>query len=571
MQKCTQKDNNKKNSGIWQLFLRTMRTMGKRRFMYYGSILGMSITFAMFSVMEAFLMKIVVDIAQKGEWDRLISSVVIIVITGVIVLLGYRFACIRYNVEAKRIYGKLYEQVLSHEMKLPCEYYENHHSGEMLSKVSFDLGRMGDIFGSRFRRVVMPFMMVVVFLVPMFALSWQLTLCLVAVNTVLIGVTMVLTGPLKSLSKKMSESNSIMTKHITDLIQGIIQVRMFEAGRKKVDRYNEEADVYAVKSDKRNMFSSLLECANTGFDLICNLVFLALGILFVQKGYTTLGAIAAIYTMYGRFSRQFLQMGKYIPELIAYLTYAQNIFEFLDEKTEDEVLSCEELYDNKLKGQEYNADYSVKISDLTFSYIKDENNAPVVVLDNYNERIKAGEFVAVTGASGSGKTTLSKLLMGFYKPDRGMIEVCGNNLDDISLSAGRSFFALVPQDAILFNMSIMDNIRMGRLDATEAEIIEAAKMANAHQFITEFTDGYDTVVGEKGMSVSGGQRQRVAIARAILKNAPIMLMDEATSALDNESERAVNETLQNLKGRMTIIMIAHRTSTIQMADRVISL
>ena len=581
MHKCTQKDNNKKNSGIWQLFLRTMRTMGKRRFMYYGSILGMSITFAMFSVMEAFLMKIVVDIAQKGEWDRLISSVVIIVITGVIVLLGYRFACIRYNVEAKRIYGKLYEQVLSHEMKLPCEYYENHHSGEMLSKVSFDLGRMGDIFGSRFRRVVMPFMMVVVFLVPMFVLSWQLTLCLVAVNTVLIGVTMVLTGPLKSLSKKMSESNSIMTKHITDLIQGIIQVRMFPAGRKTVDRYNEEADVYAVKSDKRNMFSSLLECANTGFDLICNLVFLALGILFVQKGYTTLGAIAAIYTMYGRFSRQFLQMGKYIPELIAYLTYAQNIFEFLDEKTEEEMLNRQEFNKERLHNEINNScghnnifnniDYSVKISDLTFSYIKDENNAPVVVLDNYNERIKAGEFVAVTGASGSGKTTLSKLLMGFYKPDRGMIEVCGNNLDDISLSAGRSFFALVPQDAILFNMSIMDNIRMGRLDATEAEIIKAAKMANAHQFITEFTDGYYTVVGEKGMSVSGGQRQRIAIARAILKNAPIMLMDEATSALDNESERAVNETLQNLKGRMTIIMIAHRTSTIQMADRVINL
>lgn len=577
MQKCTQKDDNKKNSGIWQLFLRTMRTMGKRRFMYYGSILGMSITFAMFSVMEAFLMKIVVDIAQKGEWDRLISSVVIIVITGVIVLLGYRFACIRYNVEAKRIYGKLYEQVLSHEMKLPCEYYENHHSGEMLSKVSFDLGRMGDIFGSRFRRVVMPFIMVVVFLVPMFALSWQLTLCLVAVNTVLIGVTMVLTGPLKSLSKKMSESNSIMTKHITDLIQGIIQVRMFEAGRKTVDKYNEEADVYAVKSDKRNMFSSLLECANTGFDLICNLVFLALGILFVQKGYTTLGAIAAIYTMYGRFSRQFLQMGKYIPELIAYLTYAQNIFDFLDEKTEEVMLNRQEFNKERLHNEinnscgHNNIDYSVNISNLTFSYIKDENNAPVVVLDNYNERIKSGEFVAVTGASGSGKTTLSKLLMGFYKPDSGMIEVCGNNLDDISLAAGRSFFALVPQDAILFNMSIMDNIRMGRLDATEAEIIKAAKMANAHQFIIEFTDGYDTVVGEKGMSVSGGQRQRIAIARAILKNAPIMLMDEATSALDNESERAVNETLQNLKGRMTIIMIAHRTSTIQMADRVISL
>ena len=140
MQKCTQKDNNKKNSGIWQLFLRTMRTMGKRRFMYYGSILGMSITFAMFSVMEAFLMKIVVDIAQKGEWDRLISSVVIIVITGVIVLLGYRFACIRYNVEAKRIYGKLYEQVLSHEMKLLVNIMKITIVGNVI-KVSFDLGR----------------------------------------------------------------------------------------------------------------------------------------------------------------------------------------------------------------------------------------------------------------------------------------------------------------------------------------------------------------------------------------------------------------------------------------------
>ena len=195
----------------------------------------------------------------------------------------------------------------------------------------------------------------------------------------------------------------------------------------------------------------------------------------------------------------------------------------------------------------------------------------IYALSGINFSLEMGEVHALLGENGAGKSTLIKVLGGIYKPDSGMIEVCGNNLDDISLAAGRSFFALVPQDAILFNMSIMDNIRMGRLDATEAEIIKAAKMANAHQFIIEFTDGYDTVVGEKGMSVSGGQRQRIAIARAILKNAPIMLMDEATSALDNESERAVNETLQNLKGRMTIIMIAHRTSTIQMADRVISL
>ena len=348
--------------------------------------------------------------------------------------------------------------------------------------------------------------------------------------------------------------------------------------------------MYAVKSDKRNMFSSLLECANTGFDLICNLVFLALGILFVQKGYTTLGAIAAIYTMYGRFSRQFLQMGKYIPELIAYLTYAQNIFDFLDEETEDkskklnksDILNHKDINEdvvineiNNFCGHNTilnNADYSVKISDLTFSYIKDENNAPIVVLDNYNERIKSGEFVAVTGASGSGKTTLSKLLMGFYKPDSGMIEVCGNNLDDISLAAGRSFFALVPQDAILFNMSIMDNIRMGRLDATEAEIIKAAKMANAHQFIIEFTDGYDTVVGEKGMSVSGGQRQRVALGRAIVRNAKVFLMDEPLSNLDAKLRVQMRSEIIQLHERIgaTTIYVTHdQTEAMTMADRIV--
>lgn len=570
MQKCTQKSNNQIST--WKLFIKTMKTMGQRRFIYYAAILGMSISFAMFSVMEAFLMKVVVDIAQKGEWDRLIQSIIIIVIVGIISLICYRTACIKYNVEAKRIYGRLYEKVLEHEMKLPCKYYENHHSGELLSKVSYDLGKMGDIFGSRFRRVVMPFIMVVVFLVPMSVLSWQLTLCLVLVNTLLIGITMLLSKPLKNLSKKMSESNSTMTKHITDLVQGIVQVRMFEAGKVTIQKYNDEADIYARKSDKRNIYSSLLDSANIGFDLICNLVFLALGIWFVQKGYTTLGALAAIYTMYGSFSRQFLQMGKYLPELIAYLTYAQNIFTFLEEKTEDEIyLKFKQDYTYNPITPKANDINSVEINNVTFSYIKDENEQPIVVLDNYNEKIKKGEFVAVTGASGSGKTTLAKLLMGFYKADAGDISICGNNLNAISFAEGRSLLSFVPQDAILFDMSVKDNIRMGNINATDEEIIKAAKLANADGFICELENGYDTIVGEKGTSVSGGQRQRIAIARAIIKGAEVMIMDEATSALDNESERAVNETLQKLKGTMTIIMIAHRTSTIQMADRVIKL
>ena len=172
----------------YKLFIRSMRVMGKKRFVYLGSIFVMSVTFALFGIMSSLLMKCVVDIAQTGEYERLGYSIAVIVAVGVISLLIYRVATIRYNVEAKRVYGDLSEKVLDAEMSLPYSYYEKHHSGEIVSKVSYDLTKMGDIYGSRLRRVVMPFLQVVAYLVPMFLLSWQLTMCLLAVNSVMMAI-----------------------------------------------------------------------------------------------------------------------------------------------------------------------------------------------------------------------------------------------------------------------------------------------------------------------------------------------------------------------------------------------
>ena len=182
--------------------------------------------------------------------------------------------------------------------------------------------------------------------------------------------------------------------------------------------------------------------------------------------------------------------------------------------------------------------------------------------------VKQGECIAITGASGCGKTTLSKLLLGLYPLNGGTIKVNGKDFRNCCLEDLRKQIAYVPQEPYLFNGSILDNIRMGRPQATEDEIRQAAKLANAHEFIVDFAEGYETNVGERGNNLSGGQRQRIAIARAILKDAPIILMDEATSALDNESEQLVNDALKNLHGKKTIVMIAHRPSTIQLADRV---
>ena len=559
----------------YKLFIRSMRVMGKKRFVYQGSIFVMSVTFALFGIMSSLLMKCVVDIAQTGEYERLGYSIVAIVVVGVISLLIYRVATIRYNVEAKRVYGDLSERVLDAEMSLPYSYYEKHHSGEIVSKVSYDLTKMGDIYGSRLRRVVMPFLQVVSYLIPMFFLSWQLTLCLLAVNSVMMAIELLLLNPMHRVSRELSGVNTAMTNRLSDMLQGMEQVRMFPGGRGTVAQFREENHHYEKKYGRKTLYTACLEGSSKGFELLCSLVFLMLGIYYVDKGYTTLGALAAIYTMYASFSFQFLQIGKYIPELVGCLANAQNIFDFLDEVKEPanwyrengderiaETAQAETPAGQKTTTGIQHAN-AVEIRSLRFSYTGEED-----VLCNFSLEVKKGECVAITGASGCGKTTLSKLLLGLYPLGEGDIRVNGMSMRECDLASLRRQIAYVPQEPYLFQGSIAENIRMGRPEATEEEIEEAAKQAHAHEFIMEFPEGYDTTVGERGNNLSGGQRQRIAIARAILKDTSIILLDEATSALDNESEQAVNEALRNLQGQKTILMIAHRPATIELADRV---
>lgn len=558
----------------YKLFVRSMRVMGKKRFVYLGSIFVMSVTFALFGIMSSLLMKCVVDIAQTGEYERLGYSIAVIVAVGVISLLIYRVATIRYNVEAKRVYGDLSEKVLDAEMSLPYGYYEKHHSGEIVSKVSYDLTKMGDIYGSRLRRVVMPFLQVVAYLVPMFLLSWQLTLCLLAVNSVMMAIELLLLNPMHRVSRDLSGINTTMTNRLSDMLQGMEQVRMFGGGRGTVAKFREENHHYEKKYSRKTLYTACLEGSSKGFELLCSLVFLMLGIYYVDKGYTTLGALAAIYTMYASFSFQFLQIGRYIPELVGCLANAQNIFDFLDEVKEPvnwyrkdaggqrpEAAQAGEPVGQT--GQKAQSATAVEIRSIHFSYTGEEE-----VLRDFSLEVKKGECVAITGASGCGKTTLSKLLLGLYPITDGDIRVNGTSMRECDLADLRRQIAYVPQEPYLFQGSIAENIRMGRPEATDEEIRQAAKQAHAHDFIMEFPEGYETTVGERGNNLSGGQRQRIAIARAILKDTPIILLDEATSALDNESEQAVNEALRNLQGQKTILMIAHRPSTIELADRV---
>lgn len=535
-----------------------MKIMGKRRYIYLIAIFFMSTGFAMFSVMSSLLMKNVVDAAQSGDTDNMLNIIIFNVIGGFLSLIVFAVSSICYNVEAKRAYSNICKIIFHHEVRFPYTYYENHHSGDFMSKLSYDLSKTGQIYGSRFRRTVAPLLQVIVFLIPMFILSWQITLCLIAVNSAMLLVNGLLINPIRNVTKTLSETNAVMTEKLSNLLQGMEQARMYAAGRDTVSEFCAENAKYAKQNNKKILYIGCLESSNKGFELMCILAFLLLGIFFVEKGYTTLGSLTAIYALYGQFSSQFILLGRYLPELIGCLTNAQNVFEFLDVEPEPD---C--WYSSAMANPSSN-NTIISFENVCFNYSEEKP-----LLHNFSMDIKRGESLAITGTSGCGKTTLSKLLLGLYPIKSGQIYINGHPYSTMSNKDIRKLISYVPQEPYLFNESILENIKVGKPDASFDEVVEATKTAHAHEFITQLENGYDTYAGERGNRLSGGQRQRIAIARAILKEAPVILMDEATSALDNESEQLVNDAMKTLKNDKTIIMIAHRPSTIALADRVV--
>lgn len=549
----------------WKIFIKTINIMGKRCFLYFLGILFMSIGWSLFAIMTSLLMKNVVDAAENGNATKIPLIIIGNIICGFISLVIYRGAAILYNVEAKRAYANLCKNVFAKEIKLPFSYYEKHHSGEFISKISYDLEKMGSIYSSRLRRAVAPILQVIVYLIPMFILNWQITICFICVNVCMLIINTFLIKPIRDVSKKISNSNRNMTEKMSNLLQGMEQTRMYSAGKETIEEFIKENENFTRQSRKKFLFMALLESSSKGFELVCALAFLIIGIYFTNNEYTTLGSLTAIYSLYGVFSFQFLQLGKYLPELIGCLVNAQNIFDFIGEDIEPncwyEDIKYEDI-DNYYVKKKIKAEQEIIIDKIDFSYRKE-----LKLLHNFSMNINKGECIAITGQSGCGKSTISKLLLGLYKVENGMIWIDGQPYLKINNMEIRQKIAYVPQEPYLFNDSIKENIRIGKLNATDEEIENAAKIAHAHEFIMKFENGYETMVGERGNKLSGGERQRIAIARAIIKDAPIILLDEATSALDNESEQFVNESLKSLINKKTIIMIAHRPSTIALADR----
>lgn len=541
-----------------------LRLMKEGFIWYLLAIITMSLARSGFDTITAYLLKDIIARVSGNSTGEMLEGMAAELLlcfgVGIILLVVYALAFYVYTMEAKKGGANLQRLMYSKCMRLPYSYYENNHSGEFMSKVIYDCERAQGIYGSRFRRILMPFLMTVFFLIPMFLLNWQVTLCLFLTSVALFIINGLFIGPMQKMSSQMSGTNVGITEQISNILSGIEQIKIFGLKSLMVDQYMEENEKFRKQQNRMNRMSACLDGLNRGFELMGSMVFIALGLFFVSRNITTVDCLAAIYVLYGIMSWNLLQVGLYIPSMASYLANARRVYEFLKLPEEEEHQSLVKT------GRSIESDIAVSLKNVCFAYNDGQD-----ILKDFSMDIPRGKCVALKGESGKGKSTVAKLLLGLYPVNSGEMYLDGQEYRDLSLSQIRDRIGYVPQEPYLYDVSIAENISYGRPGASREEIIQAAKMANAHEFILQLEDGYETMAGERGNRLSGGQKQRIAIARAILKNAPILILDEATSALDNRSEQLVNEALERLMQGRTTILIAHRQSTLAHADMVIEM
>lgn len=568
--------------------------LGKRAFLYFGSILLMVVCGSTFQIMVSVTIGDLCNMARHGSAEGLKELLTGNLAVVVLAMLGNIAGSIGYNDEAKRVGINVNNAVYAKALRLPISFYDVHHSGEFMSRIIWDAGRTCDIFGSRLRRIIMPVLTVAVCIFPMFYLCPPVMAGLFLLSCASLGVHFLMIAPMKRVGRQAADANQEMTKSISNMLQGMEVMKMFPV-REKILRQYEEANGCMVEAGRKQAdYSAVLGGLNTAFDFIGAFCFLALGIWYVGAYQGEVGSLVSLYLLYGTFNWNFLQIGLYVPDLANCLVNGERVLEFLNQEEEpfaygtcaegrqdaEEWQDAEERRDAAEQGKRPGnaADAAepegaagreayLEVRNLTFGYEGTEEK----VLENYSASFAKGSCTAVTGTSGRGKSTLAKLILGFYPPETGEIYLEGKSMGEIGIAAFRENIAYVPQEPYLYNVSIAENIRYGRPEAGREEIVAAAKAAHAHEFIMKQEHGYDTVAGERGAKLSGGEKQRIAIARAILKDAPILLMDEATSALDNESEYLVQEAIRKLKGERTVLMIAHRPSTIETADVIVKM
>jgi len=509
-------------------------------------------------VLNAYLAGRMVGIALSGDMNELIryaGFLVGAVIARTILGLVNEYTNAYYNIHSGK---KLRMMAMEKINNLPIAFYENQHTGETISKLASDIERLQQFFGNSMAGIWSWVPASFVFsLAVLLNTNVQLTLICGTVIPIFAYIMNKISIPIGKASKERQEHAAEFNSYLRDFAEGVHIYKSFSMSKSHGKKFEKACDDYAEASFKMARRRSLSFGLMIFGMIIPQVVALGVGSVFVINGQITISELFIFTNVLWPFVSIFRQVSRGWADLIEESGRADHLFTLFDADSE------------RTDGDDFtdlNTSTILEFCNVGFQYTDS-----VSVLESVDFIVEKGQKTALVGVSGSGKSTIHKMLAGHYNEYSGEIKIMNHELSEWNLEALRNNISAVNQDIYLFSDSVMENIRFGKPDSSEEEVIEAAKKAYAHDFIIELENGYDTKLGERGISLSGGQRQRVAVARALLKDSPIILLDEPTSALDTRAEFYVQKAIERLEEGRTVFIIAHRLSTIENADKIIVL
>ncbi len=463
------------------------------------------------------------------------------------------------HIMGARIETDMRRDMFSHLMKLSYSYYDNTKVGQIMSRISNDLFDITEFAHHCPEEFFICGIKIVGSFIILSGINLPLTLIIFALLPLMLLSIIFFRKGMKEAFKKQREQIGELNARVEDCLLGVRVVKSFANEAKEEERFEQDNGRFYERKKISYKYMARFQASTRFFDGVMYVVIIIAGSLFMINKQITAADLVAYLLYIQTLITSIRRLVEFTEQFQRGLTGIDRFNEIMTE--------VPEIEDSPEASELENVVGDISFKDITFSYSDNDDD----VLSHINIDVKKGENIAIVGPSGSGKTTLCNLLPRFYELSDGDITVDGVSIKDLKLKSLRDNIGVVQQDVYLFSGTVRDNIIYGSPDASEAEIVEAAKNAGAHEFIMSLPDGYDTYVGERGLKLSGGQKQRVSIARLFLKNPPILILDEATSALDNESELIVQKSLERLAKNRTTFTIAHRLTTIKNATKIIVL
>ena len=458
------------------------------------------------------------------------------------------------HVMGVRMQAQMRSDLFNHLQKLPFSFYDKHETGKIMSRLTNDLFEVVELAHHGPENLIICGISVIISFVYLSTINIYLSLIIFACVPLLVAVSLFTRRRMQSAFQERRVSTAAINASVESSISGIRVTKAFTNAKKEAEKFEVGNEQFQDASKKAYKAMGQFHSATTFVTDVFNVVVLIAGGLFLYNGKITFADYSAFIVSINLFLGPVNTLIRFVEQYQNGVAGFERFVEIMDVEPEPDGANATDVA--RLRGE-------IEFTDLSYGYETDRE-----VLRNISLKIEEGKTFALVGPSGGGKTTLCHLIPHFYDVRSGSLRIDGIEIHDITLASLRRNIGIVQQDIYLFNASIRDNILYGRLDATEEEVIEAAKRANIHDYIMSLDEGYDTVIGERGVRLSGGQKQRLCIARVFLKNPPILILDEATSALDNATEILIQQALDELCRGRTTLVVAHRLSTIKNADEI---